>query len=80
MLISYATIYETVDKFLSTRVAMVIMDPYELEALMRFTASVSLNGLSTKAGTLTSKSASLSFVSNEFVMANGFYKDWVTNP
>jgi hypothetical protein len=37
-------------------------------------------GLSTKVDTLTSTTASLNFVSKEFVMANGFYKDCKTAP
>jgi hypothetical protein len=54
------------------------MDTYELEALMRFTASVIFNGLSAKAdnlnrisanaNTLIDTNASLTFVSKEFVM------------
>ncbi len=34
---------ETTDENLSTAAALVIMDPYEVEALMRFTATVSYN-------------------------------------
>jgi hypothetical protein len=51
------------------------MNPYEAESLMRFTASVSCNGLSSKADTLIDTAASLNFVSKDFVMTNGFYKD-----
>ena len=51
------------------------MDPYEDEALMRFTASVFYNGLSSKACTLIDTIASLNFVSKDFVVTNGFYKD-----
>jgi len=53
---------------------MIIMDPCELEALMRFAALVALIIFSTKADTLIDTAASLDFVSKEFVMANGFYK------
>jgi hypothetical protein len=56
------------------------MDPYKAEALMRFTVSVSLNGLSTKIDNLIGTAASLNFVSKEFVMANGFYKYCKTAP
>jgi hypothetical protein len=59
---------------------MVGMDPYEANALMRFNATVILNGLSAKANTLIDTSASLNFVSKEFVVANGFYKDCKTAP
>jgi len=41
-------------------------------------ATVFLNGLSAKAYTLIDTSASLNFESKEFVMANGFYKDYKT--
>ncbi len=43
--------------------ALVIMDPYEAESLMRFTASVSYNGLSLEADTLFDTTTSLNFVS-----------------
>ena len=56
------------------------MDPYEAEALMRFTASVSYNGISSKSDTLIDTSASLDFVSKDFVVTNGFYKDCKTVP
>jgi hypothetical protein len=36
---------ETADKNIPTTAALVIMDPYEVEALMRFTASVSYDAL-----------------------------------
>jgi hypothetical protein len=42
---------------------MVFMDPYEAEALMRFNATVSLNGLSTKEDTIIETSTSLNFAS-----------------
>ena len=61
------------DYFLSPTYALVIMDPYEPKAPMRFTASVSLNGLSAKANALITTSSSLNFVSKEFFMVNGFY-------
>ena len=47
---------------------------------MWFNTSVSLNGLSAKVNTLIDTTASLYFVSKEFVMANGFYKDCKTAP
>ena len=59
---------------------MVVMDPYEAEALMRFNATVVLNGLSAKADTRIDTAASLNFVRKEFVVANGFYKDCKTDP
>jgi hypothetical protein len=57
---------------------MVVMDPYEAKVLMYFNETVSLNGLSAKADTLIDISVSLNFVSEEFVMVNGFYKDCMT--
>ena len=57
---------EAADKYLSTAIAMVVMDPYEAEALMRFTANVSLNDLSAKADTLIDTAASLNFVSKDY--------------
>jgi hypothetical protein len=56
------------------------MNLYEVEALMRFTAYVSYNGLSSEANTLIDTAASLNFVSKEFVVTNGFYKDFKTVP
>ena len=47
---------------------------------MRFNATTLLNGLSTKTNTLINTPASLNFVSNEFIMANGFYEDCKTAP
>ncbi len=55
--------------------ALVIMDPYQAEALMRFSATLSYKELSSKTDTLIDTVASLEFFSKEFVMANGFYKD-----
>ena len=37
---------------MSAATAMVVMDPYEAKALMRFNATIVLNGLSAKADTL----------------------------
>ncbi len=54
------------------------MDPYQAEALMRFTATVTYKKLSSKAYNLIDTTASLNFVSKEFVLANGFYKDCKT--
>jgi hypothetical protein len=75
------------NKYVSTTVAMVIMNPYEAAALMRINAIVSLIGLSAKVGTLIDTTASLNFVSNAngllwlwFVMANGFHKDCKIDP
>jgi hypothetical protein len=51
---------------------MVVMDPYETEALMRFNATFVLNGLSSKADTRIDTTTSLNFVSKQFVVANGF--------
>ena len=69
---------ETIDKNLSTTINLVIMNPYKAEALMRFTASVSCNGLSSKADTLIDTATSLNFASKNFVTTNGFYKDCKT--
>ena len=65
-------------KYLSATTAMVVMDPYEAKDLMRFNAIVVLNGLSCKADTLIDTATSLNFARNEFVVANGFYKDCKT--
>ncbi len=46
-----------------TITALVIMDTCEAEALMRFTVSLSYNGLSLKAATLIDNAASLAFAS-----------------
>ncbi len=58
---SEATI-EAANKYLSAATTMVIMDPYEAQALMRFTAFVSYNGLPSKSSTLIDTTASLNFV------------------
>ena len=68
------------NKYLSASIAMVVMDPYEAKALMRFNAIFVLNGLSAKAYTLIDTTTSLNFVSKEFVVANSFYKDCKTAP
>ena len=48
---------------------------------MRFTASVSYDGLSSKPDTLMDTTPSLNFVSKDFVVTNGgFYKDCKTVP
>jgi hypothetical protein len=66
---------ETTDENLSTTTPLVNMNPYEAEALMRFTASMSCYGLSSKAYSLIDTAASLNFVWKHFVMTNGSYKD-----
>ena len=71
---------ETGDENLSTTTALVIMNPYEDEYLMRFTAYVSYNGLSSKVDTLIDTTASLNFVTKDFVVTYGFYKDCKTVP
>jgi hypothetical protein len=68
---------ETTNENLSTSS---VVNPYEAEALMRFTVSVSCNGLSSKLDTLIDTAISLNFVSKDFVMTNGFYKDCKTVP
>ena len=60
------------------KIDMLVMDPYEAEALMRFNATTVLNGLPSKADTLIDTTASLNFLSKEFVEANGFYKECKT--
>ncbi len=60
--------------------AFVVMDPYQAESLMRFTATVTYKELYSKANTLIDTATSLNFVSKEFVLANGFYKDCKTAP
>ena len=66
---------EAADKSVSSEVALVIMNPYEAEAIIRFTATMYLNGLSSKGDTLIDTAASLNLVSKEFGMINGFYED-----
>jgi hypothetical protein len=65
---------------LSATNAIVLINPYETKALMRFKATIVLDGLSTKADTLIDTTASLNFASKEFVVANGFFKDCKTAP
>ncbi len=69
---------EATYEYLLTTTSMVIMDPYQHGALMRSTASFSYKELSSKADTLIDTVASLKFVSKEFGMAYGFYKDCKT--
>ena len=57
---------EAANNHLSATTAMVIMDPYEAEAHMRFNAKISLNGLSAKVDTLIDTTSSLDFASKEF--------------
>ena len=71
---------ETTDENLSTSNVLIIIYPYEVEALMRFTASLSCNELSSKADTLIDTAVSLNFVNKNCVMTNGFYKDCKTIP
>ena len=70
-------VIETIDTYLSAKIAIlaIIIDPCQPEALMQFTTLVSLNGLSTKTGSLIDTTYSLNFVSKEVVMATDFYKD-----
>ena len=63
---------EAANTYLPAANAMVVMGPYEANALMRFSATVIFNGLSAKADTLIDTTTSFNFVSKEFVMANGF--------
>ena len=70
---------EASNTYLLASPTMVIMDPYEAEALMRFNAIVSLNELWAKANTLIDTVTSLNFVSKEIAMANCFYKDCKTS-
>jgi hypothetical protein len=71
---------ETTNESLPPAAALVIMNPYEAKTLMIFTASVSYDGLSSNADTLIDTTASLNFVSKDFVVTNGFYKDCKTVP
>jgi len=72
------TSIEITDTYLPTPIPLVIIHPYEPKALMRFTASIYLNGLSSKADSLIETPSSRNFVGTEFVIANGFYKDCKT--
>ena len=71
---------EATVKYLTITIALVIMDPYKPEALMRFTAPVSLNGLLAMAVALIGTTTPLYFVNTGFIMANGLYKDCKTAP
>ena len=74
------TAAKIVDENLSTTTTLVIMNPYEAEALMRFSAVVSYNGLSLEVDALIDTTVSLNFVSKDFAVTNGFYKDCKTVP
>jgi hypothetical protein len=74
------TAIKAADKYLSTASALVVMNPLENQALMRFTAMVSQENLSSKADILIDTAASLNFVSKRFLNANGFYKYCKTVP
>ena len=52
---------EEVDKYVSTTTALLIMDPYESEALMRLIASLFENESSAKVDTLIDTTISLNF-------------------
>jgi hypothetical protein len=58
---------EALDKYLSTTFALLIMNSYEAEALMKSNATVSYNGLSSKADTLIDTATSLNFVSKKML-------------
>jgi hypothetical protein len=75
-----ASTLETTYENIATTIALVIMIPYEAEALMGFVEFVSYNGLFSKANTLIDTATSLNFVSKDFVVTNGFYKDRKTVP
>jgi hypothetical protein len=55
---------EAANKYVSVVAAMVVMNPCEAGARMRFNAKVCLNGLSAKADTLINTTSSLNFVRN----------------
>ena len=65
---------EAADTYLSTSTALVIMNAYEPKALMRFTVTLSLNGLSAKANTLIDTTTSHNFVSKDFLWPMVFTK------
>ncbi len=54
---------EAAYKYSSAAVALGVMNPSEKKSLMRFTASVSQENLTSKAGTFIDTAASLNFVS-----------------
>ncbi len=60
------------DKYLSATSALVVMNPSDKISLMRFTAVVSQENLTSKADTLIDTASSLNFVSKRFLNANGF--------
>ena len=62
---------EAADKYLSASAALVVMNPSEKKSLMRFTAEMSQENLTSKADTLIDTAASLNFVSKRFLNANG---------
>ncbi len=53
---------------------MVVMDPYEEKAFMRFTVMASLNILSIKANTNIDTTSSLNFVSKDFLWLRVYKK------
>jgi hypothetical protein len=65
---------------MSTTTTMSITDPCEAESLMRFTASMSYNRLSSKGDTRIGTAASLNFARKKNVMANGFYTNCMSAP
>jgi hypothetical protein len=58
---------QAIDTYLSTTIALVFMEPYALDDLMRFTASVSLNGLTTKTNYGIDTPVALSFVNKKLL-------------
>jgi hypothetical protein len=71
---------EAADKYLSAITALVVMNPSEKKSLMRFTAVMSQENLTSKADTLIDTAISLNFVSKKFLNANGFYKYYKAAP
>jgi uncharacterized protein (DUF302 family) len=53
---------EVANKYLQATTVMVVMDPYKAKALMRFNATVFLDGLSPKANTLIGTTTYLNFI------------------
>ena len=67
-------VLDAAEQCLSAATALAVMNPLENHCLMRFTTVVSQENITSKADTLIDTAASLHFMSQKFLNANGFYK------
>ncbi len=65
---------EATDKYLPATTTLVVMNPLEHHSLMRFTAMVFQQNLTSKAYTLIDTVASLNIVSRKLLINTDFYK------